>query len=527
MKKLLLSSIVFFITSISIAQTTYSDVAPIFMSRCISCHHENQHPNSFVHYNEVIMHAPTIASYLTSGYMPPWSPDTTYSRFSHEHLISTPEKNAILNWISGGMPVGDTITNPLPVAPVYPKYQLYGTPDLELQIPTFTSNASSTDSYVCFSIPSGLTQNRIVRAYEIIVGNVAIVHHVIANVDTTATTTSDLSGTCYTASGDYSLGGYAPGASPTVFPSSGPLKMGISIKAGSKIVLQIHYPAGTVGQVDSTKIRMYFYPIGETGVRPVIVTTPLQNWTLNIPANTVKTYTAVYPASGSLTYNMSMFAAFPHAHKLATLMENYAYAATDTIPLIRINSWDFNWQGYYTFRHLTKVPSGYKLFGKHIYDNTSANPHNPSSPPVAVTAGVNTTDEMFFDSYQWLVYQPGDELYDIDSLLNQEYVVTGINNPAAPSSAALRTYAYPNPFESTVNIGYVMSDPSKVTIEIYSILGTKVRTILSNNETAGAHETQWDGRDDNGGKLASCSYMYIIKADNKQCYGKLSLMSGK
>ena len=164
MKKLLLSLFVVFIVGSASAQAVYSDVAGIFYSRCTSCHHENQHAPSYMTYSEIVPHASTMTAYLTSGYMPPWSPDTTYSRFAHERIISTAEKNAILNWIATGTTAGDTTL--APAQPVYPMYQLFGTPDLELQIPTFTSNAGASDSYVCFSIPMGLTQDRIVQAYE-------------------------------------------------------------------------------------------------------------------------------------------------------------------------------------------------------------------------------------------------------------------------------------------------------------------------------------------------------------------------
>ncbi|MGZ4116345.1 MAG: FlgD immunoglobulin-like domain containing protein, partial [Bacteroidia bacterium] len=452
------------------------------------------------------------------------SPDTTYSRFSHERLISASDRAAILNWIATGATKGDTTLAPTP--PTYSQYQLAGTPDLELTIPTFTSNATTTDSYVCFSMPSGLTQNRIVRAYEIIPGNPSIVHHVIVNADTMGTTTSDLSGTCYTASGDFSLGGYAPGAPPTVFPSIPPLKMGITVKAGSRIVLQIHYPAGTAGQQDSTKVRIYFYPIGTTGIRPVYVTTPLQNWALNIPANTVQTFTSQYPSSGGIPYAISMFSTFPHSHKIATTIVNYAYSGVDTIPFIKINNWDFNWQGYYTFNHMVKVPAGYKLFSKHIYDNTSSNPHNPSSPPVNVHAGVNTNDEMLFDSFQWLVYQPGDENVNVDSLLALDPLL-GVSENALNAKNNLRTYAYPNPFENNVNIGYFLDAPSNVTIEIYSIYGTLVKSIQNNFETNGNHEIVWDGKNNSGAKLSNGSYIYIVRAGNNQSYGKLALLGGK
>lgn len=524
MKKHLLFAFFIVASSASFAQATYSDVAGIFYARCTSCHHENQHAPSLMNYTEVFNLSTAISDNLTSGYMPPWSPDTTYTRFAHERLISPAEKSAILNWISNGALAGDTTLAPTP--PTYPQYQLFGTPDLELQIPTFTSNATTDDSYVCFSIPMGLSQDRIVRAYEIVAGNPSIVHHVIANIDTLGTTVSDLTGTCYTASGDFGLGGFAPGAPPTVFPSTGPLKMGITIKAGSKMVLQLHYPMGTSGIQDSTKIRLYFYPVGTVGVRPVYVTTPLQNWLLNIPANTVKTYTAAYPGgTATLTWPMSVLATFPHSHKLATHIENYAYAGTDTIPLIKINNWDFNWQGYYTFRHMVKVPAGYKLKAKHIYDNTTANPNNPSIPPVNVGAGTSTNDEMLFDSFQSLYYLPGDELVDIDSLLSYDPLISGIADPLTPAQTTLRTYAYPNPFDKNVNIAYTLEEPSKVTIDVYSIYGECVRSLQSTNETAGFHEIIWDGKSNSGSTVASGAYIYVVRAGGKQCFGKLSMMS--
>ncbi|MGZ4117357.1 MAG: c-type cytochrome, partial [Bacteroidia bacterium] len=112
MKKLLLSSIVFFIANISIAQPTYSDVAPIFYAKCTSCHNQNSHAASFLNYSLTAPHAYTIQAYLTSGYMPPWSPDTTYSRFSHERLISASDRAAILNWIATGATKGDTTLAP-------------------------------------------------------------------------------------------------------------------------------------------------------------------------------------------------------------------------------------------------------------------------------------------------------------------------------------------------------------------------------------------------------------------------------
>lgn len=434
------------------AQPEYKDVAPVFYSRCTSCHHDGQHVFSFMTYSQIMPMTGAIQNALQTGKMPPWSPDTAYTRFAHERIITQAEKDAILNWINNGAPAGDTSLAPAP--PVYSQYQLYGTPTLTLQIPTYTSTATSNDIYVCFSLPSGLTENRVLRAFEIVPGNPEIVHHVVVTADTIGTTTNDLSGACFNPPGDFGIGGYAPGSPPTVYPGQAPLKTGITIKAGSKIVLQMHYPAGSAGQIDSTKIRMYFYPTNETGIRPIYNTTPLQNWGLLIFANTVAAFSDEYPNSGTLSSPISLFSTFPHSHQICKSIVNYAYSGTDTIPLIRINQWDFNWQGFYTFRNLVKIPNGYKLFSEHVYDNTTNNPFNPNNPPATVIAGTSTSDEMLFDGYMWLYYQPGDETIDIAALLANDTLLNPaiVGIPENSSSSALQAFIYPNPIHDKVNI---------------------------------------------------------------------------
>ena len=520
MKKKLLALVIFLVAGNVFGQTKYGDVASIFYNRCTSCHNQISHGASLLNYSQIQPELANIQAYLTTGYMPPWTPDTTYTRFLHERHITANEKNAILNWIANGAIKGDTTLIPPP--PVYTRYQINTTPDLELTIPTFTSNASTTDSHVCFSLPSGLTQYMIIRAFEVVAGNAPIVHHIIVNVDTTGTVTSNLSGNCFTPPGDFSIGGYAPRADPCVFPSAPGYRMGINLKAGSNIIIQIHYPAGTAGQVDSTKIRFYFYPVGTTNVRQIYSKTILVNNSLNIPADSVKTFTAIHHVSNA----MSVFSTFPHSHHLATKIINYAYTYNDTIPLIRINKWDFDFQGFYTYRKLVRVPAGYNLFASHTFDNTTNNLDNPNSPPITVVSGTSSSDEMLHDAFQWLNYKQGDEFINIDSLLENDPLLTaGVNQNRVMNY--FNTYAYPNPFENEINIGYELNYPLKVSIEIYSALGIHVRTLTNGFENTGAHDVVWDGKNNEGANLAGGSYFYVIKAGDSQSYGKLTLLSGK
>lgn len=499
------------------AQLYYENIAQIFINRCNSCHNQYGHAN-LIGYSNVVSYSGQITNYLTTGYMPPWPPDTTYTRFVHERLITNSEKNNILNWISGGMQYLDTTLAPAP--PSYTKYQLQGTPDLVLQIPTFASNASNADAYNCFALPTNLSQDMILRAFEIIPGDPTIVHHVVVNIDTTGTVATDVSGGCYTEPGQFSIGGYAPGAEPLIFPGVAPLKLGMRIKAGSKVILQIHYPKGTVGMLDSTQIRMYFYPQGASGIRPLIAKTLLQNWSMYIPANTTQTFTAQYPSgSSTLSAPLSVYSCFPHGHKICTKITNWADNGTTTIPLVRINTWDFNWQGYYTYHNLVKIPAGYKFRSSHYYDNTTANPNNPS--PANVVAGTSTNDEMLFDAFMYTGYQAGDELINIDSLLaNDSLLMVGI--PSYNTVQQINLGAYPNPFSDKLNIGYELTRSAYVTVSVYNIFGQEIVQLFNGYQGAGKVRHEWDGRA-NGTVCASGMYTYKVTVNDVGYTGKIIL----
>lgn len=502
------------------AQVYYENIAGIFNNRCISCHNQYGHVD-LRGYTNSVNNAPSTLAYLQTGYMPPWPPDTTYTRFTHERLITTQEKNNIINWINGGMLYQDTTQAPQPAA--YTKYKLSGTPSLVLQIPTFTSNATNADAYNCFALPSGLTQDVYLRAFEIVPGDPTIVHHVVVNIDTTATINSDLSGGCYTEPGQFSIGGYAPGGEPLIFPGVAPLKLGMRIKAGSKVILQIHYPKGTGGHVDSTQIRMYFYPAGTTGIRPLYAKTWLQNWSMAINANATATYTAQYPSNSStLGSDLSIYSCFPHSHNICTKITNWADSAggTHTIPLVRINTWDFNWQGYYTYHNMVKVPKGYKVRSSHFYDNTTNNPTNPN--PVTVYAGTSTSDEMLFDAFMYTNYQAGDENISIDSLLQNDSLLM-VNVPQHFMPVAQGVGAYPNPFSDKINITYDLAKTSHVSVAIYNIFGQEVAKLADRVEMQGPQTHEWDGRNTNGVALAPGMYTFKIVIEGRSVSGKIIL----
>lgn len=83
---------------------------------------------------------------------------------------------------------------------------------------------------------------------------------------------------------------------------------------------------------------------------------------------------------------------------------------------------------------------------------------------------------------------------------------------------------YPNPFNPTTNISYQIETVSNVSLVIYDILGSKVKTLVSQNQAQGYYTVTWNGRSDFGMKVNSGVYFYTLKAGQLLESKKMILM---
>jgi len=84
---------------------------------------------------------------------------------------------------------------------------------------------------------------------------------------------------------------------------------------------------------------------------------------------------------------------------------------------------------------------------------------------------------------------------------------------ALPKEYSLRGN-YPNPFNAKTIISFALPKESRVTLDVYNILGQKVKTLLDGTMAAGNYNQEWDGTDHNGLGVSSGVYLYKLKADN-------------
>ena len=85
----------------------------------------------------------------------------------------------------------------------------------------------------------------------------------------------------------------------------------------------------------------------------------------------------------------------PHMHLLGQQIRLTAVGPDDEVTcMIDIEDWDFELQEFYWFEDALTLEEGSELRLECVFDNSAANPLNPSDPPRDVKWGEGTEDEM-------------------------------------------------------------------------------------------------------------------------------------
>ena len=85
---------------------------------------------------------------------------------------------------------------------------------------------------------------------------------------------------------------------------------------------------------------------------------------------------------------------------------------------------------------------------------------------------------------------------------------------------------YPNPFNPETWIPYQLATATDVSVSIYSVNGTLVRTLALGHQAAGVYQSKsqaayWDGRNEIGEQVASGVYFYTLTAGGFSATGKM------
>ncbi|MCK4359616.1 MAG: VCBS repeat-containing protein [Candidatus Cloacimonetes bacterium] len=128
--------------------------------------------------------------------------------------------------------------------------------------------------------------------------------------------------------------------------------------------------------------------------------------------------------------------------------------------------------------------------------------------------GENDTTMVTLQSLRW-----NEEVFMEDVAISILRTSVGTGNPQTeiPDEYVL-SQNIPNPFSTsggnfTTKIQYSLPHSSNVSLKIYNIKGELVKTLVSENKSAGSYNVIWDGKNEYGNDVVSGIYFYKIQTD--------------
>lgn len=111
----------------------------------------------------------------------------------------------------------------------------------------------------------------------------------------------------------------------------------------------------------------------------------------------------------------------------------------------------------------------------------------------------------------------------VEVQLNEETGPPAAEGIVLPQAVALSPN-YPNPFNPSTTIAYALPRPGEVSLEVYNLVGQRVRCLATGLQPAGFYRLTWDGRDEQGDEVASGVYLCRLTAQGTALVRKMVLV---
>jgi tetratricopeptide (TPR) repeat protein len=471
--------------------------------KCASCHHPGgAAPFSLLTYQDVKKRAAQIGAATHAHYMPPWLPEHGYGDFAGDRSLSAAEIAIIAAWVTDGAPEGPQDLIP-PAPPFNDDWQL-GPPDLVLQAASpVEAPASGPDFYWNVIFTPNLIARRWVRAVEIRPGLPRLVHHANLLVDRTGSAhlqekspgkgfpgmDLEIGRSPFDPDGNFLF--WKPGAVPHVEPASESESLAWRLDPGNELVLNMHLQPSGKREELRPSVGLYFTDRPRTKF-PLLV--QLENdQALDILAGARDFEIA---DNLRLPLDADVLAVYPHAHYLGKLLEAWASLPDGSKKwLVRIPAWDPNWQAVFYYREPVFLPKDSLIHMRYHYDNSAANPRNPSHPPKRVQAGNQATDEM---GHLWLQVLPrgaGDQRRQLQEAVMRHRLEKNPDDAVAHMNLGAILLSRLDPQGAVSELrSAARLEPNRP--EVHNMLGLGLATVNRNADAIGQFELALQERPD-------------------------------
>ena len=395
------------------APTFAKDIAPIFQKNCQQCHRPGSiGPMSLTTYQEVRPWARSIKNRVVLGEMPPYRYDrhVGIQELEGDLRLSESEIEMIARWVDDGVPLGDPADLPPPIE--WPDLNAwtyedeFGPPDLVIKTKPYTLAAEGSDVWWKPIVPSGLTEDRCMKAVHVKASESGrgVAHHAnsrLLGFDEESQEWVNVE----------RLSEYALGKVGEVVPEDACRLL----PANSMVSWDVHYyPNGERVENDVIEMGVWLYPKDHQAKAKH--KQDLKNYSLLMKGAELELPphgTAMTQGFHSFETPVRIDSFQPHGHfrLVGKTLEIFDPKTGELEMVSSVSDWTNDWHTSHIYAEdaAPLVPAGSVLVITGYYDNTAGNKQNPD-PNQWVGRGSRSADEM---SHAWIaVTHLDDESYE-------------------------------------------------------------------------------------------------------------------
>ncbi len=385
------------------APTFNKEVLPILQQRCQECHRTGEAvPFTMMSWQEARPWAKSIKQAVITKKMPPWFADPHFGKFSNDRTLSQREIDTLVAWVDAGAPEGNPKDAPAPRK--FVEGWTMGQPDLVVEMPNaFPVPATGVVDYQYVILPTNLKEDRWVVAAEVRPGDKSVMHHVITSIREPGSPwmpEMELGKVFVPVRGSRAgqlstgLSGYVPGQA---LPSADTPQRATLLKAGSDIVLQLHYTPNGKETTDKTKIGLIF---AKEPPKYQVLGGNSASLRFSIPPGDPDFHVV---GVSTLQYDADLISMMPHAHLRGKAFEyRITHPSGEIETVLKVPAYDFNWQLTYYLAKPMHLLKGTKIEVIAEFDNSANNKFNPD-PTKEVHWGEQTFEEMMMGYFSVVV----------------------------------------------------------------------------------------------------------------------------
>lgn len=364
------------------------EVIRIFQQNCLGCHSAGRIKADIplTTYEEARPWAKAIKEEILEKRMMPYQSVKGFGDFQHDYILPKRDVDLLVSWIEGGAPRGEEKDYPKQAITQFLRGDTWvlGQPDLVLQPASETKvTAEGEDEVRCFVLPTRLSEDRWISAFDFQPGNGAIVYSASFYIGYTernsqarrikpSNRNGDACGTKYEETNHENLGQWVPGQGVNRLPA------GIArlLPANSRVLMKIRYRKNGEATTDRSRIALYF---AKDQINKTVRNVTINSREAAIPAKDERhrvraTYTITEPTEVVAIRPIL----FPHAETV----ESTAYRPDGTIEvLIWARKYRFDWQPVYYFRNPIALPKGTRIEITAYLNKSESTAVNPNDRP--------------------------------------------------------------------------------------------------------------------------------------------------